>query len=238
MRLKDLQTDVAYATCDGIRVTVLDNERADYVAVYKKDSKGQKIIGANGAYEYEVVPFETPDPWGPCHPGSPRQDRVGSDKGVKCERWAVDRDGEVLADVVPRVCIVRQSDIKGLWTEYLVLHGEAVRAKADVVTEQAAFDAWSKSMHQRMRAVFDGFSSARISTSCHRDTSRFFSTSDEKEHVYFGLDFDGPLKDSNTREACEAFVTELEAFVSVAPAKKVTAKAKTVKAAAKRPVKS
>ena len=206
MRLKDLSTDVAYATCDGKYVKVLDVTLADYVVAYKRDPENlSKFLsapsGSRQRYATEVVPYEKRDPWGPCHPGVLNQERDASyPKGLKVALYEdIDRDGVPIDGVEPVITKVRQADVKGTWTEYLVLHGEVVRKNADWRTSMEEARARYRSLDERLDAISDALQKKLGGLDCVRITTyineqRVYNTDNAPTGVF---DFSLSVQDNN-----------------------------------------
>lgn len=130
MEAKDLKAGVEYATCQGELIVPV------------APVHGRWLMVNDGEF------VEDTDPWGPCAPEA-RRKRRGTLKGVKVETYETNRDGKRVAST-KKVTVRPSRDVKGLWSEYLVLHGEALRKKVDERDEQRRYDAFMKVQRERI----------------------------------------------------------------------------------------
>lgn len=155
METKKLKPGTIYATCDGKPVVPVSP--VERVWVWGYDEKRQTIP--------KKVESEGPvDPWGGCmNPQTGR--RYGrrhrlNKPGLLCETFDVDRDGKQTGARVKT--IVDPKDIKGLWDEFLVLHGKRIREAADAKEWRSKL----RSVQLRWeRAVKKGFGEFAVHTS-------------------------------------------------------------------------
>lgn len=116
MRVKDMKEGTEYASCDGVLLipeTPLRRGWMEWVGPQKGDEDGH--------YEFHEV--TELDPWGGC-----MDVRRPPEIGVLVRTYTADRDGNRVGD--GKLEVMNPRDIKGLWVDFMVLHGEKVRTRA------------------------------------------------------------------------------------------------------------
>lgn len=116
MRMRDLQVGVEYATCDGMLVMPEDPLQRGWMEWVS--AKGDEPEG-----HYEFHEADSIDPWGGCIDA-----RRPPETGVRTRTYATDQDGNRIGD--GKLVVTSLRDIKGTWTEFMVLHGQKVRERA------------------------------------------------------------------------------------------------------------
>lgn len=145
MRARDLELGMRYATCDGALVVPVSLDRV-WARVYTENK--YKIVNVGSVKV---------DPWGGCTAAGRRLPKgiTPNDIGIKCEKFTPDRDGDPIEERGEEV-VINPRDIKGLWPEYMVLHGEIVRRAADRRTWSALQRELTQEFHAALRSAIPG----------------------------------------------------------------------------------
>lgn len=126
MRLSQLNPETEYATCDGRLIKVMTPVSNKWTLVPVLDDKGNEVVDEHGhaTLKHGSLPTESrEDPWAACTTTS--QHSRKRPKGVLVEYFTFDEDGKPLES--QGKTILPASGITGLWSDYLLLHGERVR---------------------------------------------------------------------------------------------------------------
>lgn len=115
MRLNQIVAGEEYATCDGALVVPESPVERGFFTVDRSKSP-EPVWNTEGAL----------DPWG----GYMKASRP-ADIGIRVRRYKADRDGRRIKGDKGYLFCIAPRDIKGSWTEFLVLYGERVRQAAD-----------------------------------------------------------------------------------------------------------
>jgi hypothetical protein len=116
---KKLVVGTAYATCDGHCVVPMDLKKR-YRWKWDPTKKKDVLI--------ELGPDGRVDPWSDCHVTRDGGRGRGA-RGLKCMRYDVDRDGKQVGKGV--VAVVAPRDIRGTWSDYVLLYAHAIQQNAD-----------------------------------------------------------------------------------------------------------
>lgn len=133
MRLSQLKTETWYATKEGRLIRAVSPISNNWTTVPVLDDNGQPVRDESGLTltKHELDPSipqgdangPKVDPWAARNANSGSASRHG--KGVLVEYFSFDEDGNPLESQGRG--IVTTSTIAGLWSDYLLLHGERVR---------------------------------------------------------------------------------------------------------------
>ena len=126
MRLSQLKTETWYATKEGRLIRAVSPISNNWTTVPVLDDNGQPVRGESGLTltKHELVANQPKvDPWAARNTDPGRAPRHG--RGVLVEYFSFDEDGNPLESQGRG--IVTTSNIAGLWSDYLLLHGERVR---------------------------------------------------------------------------------------------------------------
>lgn len=116
MRVKDMKPGTEYASCDGVLVipeTPLQRGWMEWISAKKDEEEGH----------YEFHQADELDPWGGC-----MDTRRPPEIGVLVRAYHADRDGNRVGE--GKLEVMNPRDIKGLWLDFMVLHGQKVRDRA------------------------------------------------------------------------------------------------------------
>lgn len=139
MRLNQITAGEEYATCDGALVVPESPVERGFFTVDHTKSPPLYVWNTEGAL----------DPWGGC-----MKAQRPADVGIKCRKYTPDRDGRrSRADKGTLVCIPPR-DIKGSWTEFLVLYAERVRNAADLRDSEEKAQVIDTEMNTALHAAF------------------------------------------------------------------------------------
>lgn len=152
MRARDIELGTKYATCNGELVVPVNLDR-NWARAYIENKYTVVNVGA----DVKV------DPWGGCTANGRRLPGgiTSSELGIKCEKFTPDRNGDPIEEQ-GTVVVVNPRDIKGRWSEYMMLHGEIVRRAADRRTWGDLRHDLTEEFHAALRAAIPG-----VSTSVH-----------------------------------------------------------------------
>lgn len=148
MRIRDLVPGVEYATCDG-QLVLCNTPVGLWTKKIKVNDKGEYVRDEKTrlhVYEYVAYNPDELDPWGGC-----MDVKKPSETGVYVTYWHTDRDGKKTKSY--GVDLVKPKDIKGTWKEFLVLHGEKVRQKADDAEAERLRKERNKELTKRFKSL-------------------------------------------------------------------------------------
>lgn len=117
MRVKDMQPGTEYASCDGILAVPEDPIQRGWLEWIPPNDDDD----GDGHYTFHEV--TELDPWGGC-----MDTRRPPEIGVLVRTYHADRDGNRVGD--GKLEVMNPRDIKGLWVDFMVLHGARVRERA------------------------------------------------------------------------------------------------------------
>ena len=156
MRTEKLKPDTDYATETGHLVsTGPDRPERGWYEYNAGNDKGKTVRkGLPG----EGEPVE--DPWSPTawSVGGKRSMRVTPElvlrnvrEGVPVTRWETDADGKKTGE--GEQTVVDPKHIKGTWADYMSLHADTVRCRAEYERSQGDVSAEYKRVYDRLRAA-------------------------------------------------------------------------------------
>lgn len=158
MRISEMKPNTEYATCDGMLVMTGDTvERGWYVyseVVTKENGERHRVTRQGKGDPRKAA--DRPDPWANCKPSGREGVQIHTHNGMRVTQWGFDRTGKRLADGLSSVLIMKPDDIPGLWSDYVLLHGDDIEykfARKDLEDEAAA---WRIDTRETLKAL--GFS--------------------------------------------------------------------------------
>lgn len=147
MRLKDLQPNTDYATCDGNLVQVVEPISDKYYEGYAHTANGSRILAPGGGYKSEWTIFVETDPWAKCAKAQ-KPDNLG----VLVEVFDYEPDGTKGKSLGKMT--VKARDIGGTWGNYLVLHADVVQDRAESRLNKEHTKARAEELRERLDRFF------------------------------------------------------------------------------------
>lgn len=130
MRIAEMKPNTEYATCDGMLVMTGETVESGWFQFSESvEEKGKRRTVERIAKGDPRKAAEKPDPWADCRPSGRQGIRIYVNNGIRVTQWGFDRNGQRLADGLSVARVMKPADIPGLWSDYVLLHGDVIADK-------------------------------------------------------------------------------------------------------------